>query len=56
MTLEEFIAEAHKQVEAFKAMWIAESAKGEMIDVDLIYPTEMDASEWDEQFRAWEGS
>lgn len=50
MTLDEFIAEEHARIDAFKAMWVRNMAKDERTpDGDPIFPAEMEPGDWDSQ-------
>ena len=48
MTVDEWVQEEIKRIEAFREKWRAENLK----DAE-IYPSEMDPGEWDEQYRCW---
>lgn len=48
MTLEEYVSELHREVEAFAEYWRKSSQ-----ETPEHFPEELDIGDWDEQFRTW---
>lgn len=54
MTLDEFIAETHREVDLFKEYYLAERKKAAKEHPEQDWPLVADEGAWYEQFIAWQ--